>query len=61
MAAKGDNVRTNGGQTAFAERHFWCAMTAAEASIASAGAVQFLGKETALAHIRIKGAALYLC
>ena len=35
-------------------------MTAAEASIASAGAVQFLGKETAYWRLRIKGAALLL-
>jgi uncharacterized membrane protein YjgN (DUF898 family) len=42
------------------ERHFWCMMTAAEASIASAGAVQFLGEETAYWRLRIKGAALLL-
>jgi uncharacterized membrane protein YjgN (DUF898 family) len=35
-------------------------MTAAEASIASAGAVQFLGKETAYWRLRIKGAALLM-
>jgi uncharacterized membrane protein YjgN (DUF898 family) len=35
-------------------------MTAAEASIASAGAVQFLGKETAYWRLRIKGAGLLL-
>jgi uncharacterized membrane protein YjgN (DUF898 family) len=42
------------------ERHSWCVMTAAEASIASAGAVQFLGKETAYWRLRIKGAALLM-
>jgi uncharacterized membrane protein YjgN (DUF898 family) len=35
-------------------------MTAAEASIASPGAVQFLGKETAYWRLRIKGAALLM-
>ncbi|HEX3502220.1 MAG TPA: DUF898 family protein [Xanthobacteraceae bacterium] len=35
-------------------------MTAAEASIASADAVQFLGKETAYWRLRIKGAALLM-
>jgi uncharacterized membrane protein YjgN (DUF898 family) len=35
-------------------------MTAAEVSIASAGAVQFLGKERAYWRLRIKGAALLL-
>ncbi len=35
-------------------------MTSAEASIASAGAVQFLGKETAYWRLRIKGAALLM-
>jgi uncharacterized membrane protein YjgN (DUF898 family) len=35
-------------------------MTAAEASIASAGAMHFLGKETAYWRLRVKGAALLL-
>ncbi|HUC48709.1 MAG TPA: DUF898 family protein [Xanthobacteraceae bacterium] len=35
-------------------------MTAAEASIASAGAVHFLGRETAYWRLRIKGAALLM-
>ncbi len=35
-------------------------MTSAEASIASAGAVQFLGRETAYWRLRVKGAALLM-
>src|ERR1700731_2825154 len=42
------------------ERLSWCVMTAAEASIASAGAVQFLGKEAAYWRLRTKGAALLM-
>jgi uncharacterized membrane protein YjgN (DUF898 family) len=47
-------------QKAQVEQHAWCVMTAADASIASAGAVQFLGKETAYWRLRIKGAALLM-
>jgi uncharacterized membrane protein YjgN (DUF898 family) len=42
------------------ERHFWCVMTSAEASMASARAVQFLGRETAYWRLRVKGAALLM-
>src|ERR1700685_1355842 len=42
------------------ERHFWCVMTSAEASMASARAVQFLGRETAYWRLRVKGAALLI-
>lgn len=42
------------------ERHFWCVMTAADASIASTGAAQFLGKEKDYWRLRVRGAALLM-